>query len=164
MEQSKACSLCKAILPFTNFHKHPVGKFGLNPRCKSCKALGDKKSSAKNPNKNILHSIEYRKNNPEYMSTWRKINKDKMLANNANYRQKKKSNEIFYVSNKEISKLYKSNCFYCGSSLNIEADHIIPIDRGGRHSIANLVPACALCNRSKSNSTITEWKKRKSSI
>lgn len=41
-------------------------------------------------------------------------------------------------------------------------DHIIPLSRGGRHSIENLVAACKPCNSSKWAATPDEWEKRRS--
>lgn len=37
-------------------------------------------------------------------------------------------------------------------------DHIIPVIRGGNHSIGNLTPACASCNASKNHRTVMEWR------
>lgn len=76
-------------------------------------------------------------------------------------RARMQKNGVFAISNKEINRLYRLPCIYCGSSKSIQLDHVIPIVRGGRHSIGNLAPACAKCNQSKSGMTITEWRKRK---
>lgn len=49
-------------------------------------------------------------------------------------------------------------CSYCGTSGPLTMDHVIPISRGGTHSIGNLVPACAKCNSSKRHRTVMEWR------
>ena len=44
----------------------------------------------------------------------------------------------------------KCNC--CGSSQNLEYDHIIPFSCGGQSVVSNIQLLCQKCNRSKSNS------------
>lgn len=43
-------------------------------------------------------------------------------------------------------------CKCCGSSLNLEYDHIIPFSCGGDSKASNIQLLCQRCNRSKSNS------------
>lgn len=40
-------------------------------------------------------------------------------------------------------------CRYCGSTKNLEVDHIIPLARGGTSDMSNLQTLCADCNRRK---------------
>lgn len=49
-----------------------------------------------------------------------------------------------------------SVCVYCGS-LATEADHRIPVIRGGSDHESNLVPACRSCNRRKGSKSTAEW-------
>lgn len=51
-------------------------------------------------------------------------------------------------------------CAYCGTVGVLEQDHVVPLSRGGRHAIANILPACPGCNRSKSDSLLVEWRLR----
>lgn len=43
----------------------------------------------------------------------------------------------------------QKKCLYCGKRGRLTFDHIIPIARGGAHSIDNLVMACLRCNQRK---------------
>jgi hypothetical protein len=43
-------------------------------------------------------------------------------------------------------------CQCCGSSDNLEYDHIIPFSCGGQSTVSNIQLLCQKCNRSKSNS------------
>lgn len=45
-------------------------------------------------------------------------------------------------------------CQCCGSSQNLEYDHIIPFSCGGSSDVSNIQLLCMKCNRSKSNSCI----------
>lgn len=57
---------------------------------------------------------------------------------------------------------YGQCCAYCGKRSEIlEKDHVIPLTRGGRHALANIVPACPTCNRSKYNHLLSEWRATK---
>lgn len=49
------------------------------------------------------------------------------------------------------------SCAYCGSKEQITIDHIIPISRGGRHAIGNVLPACFSCNASKRDDLLANW-------
>ncbi|MBU3715204.1 MAG: HNH endonuclease [Ferruginibacter sp.] len=43
-------------------------------------------------------------------------------------------------------------CRCCGSSANLEYDHIMPFSCGGSSEVSNIQLLCRSCNRSKSNS------------
>jgi 5-methylcytosine-specific restriction endonuclease McrA len=49
-------------------------------------------------------------------------------------------------------------CAYCGAGGKLTQDHVIPIARGGRHAIGNLLPACGACNFSKGSKLLVEWR------
>lgn len=44
-----------------------------------------------------------------------------------------------------------AGCWMCGVGPKEHIDHVKPLARGGRHILANLRPACARCNRAKSD-------------
>lgn len=53
-------------------------------------------------------------------------------------------------------------CAYCGSAVaSPQKDCVRAISRGGRYTLANVVPACASCNASKCNAEVTGWLRRK---
>jgi len=53
---------------------------------------------------------------------------------------------------------HAGRCAYCGSMERIEADHRIPLDRGGSNEIGNILPACRHCNRRKHRRTEEEFR------
>ena len=60
--------------------------------------------------------------------------------------------------------LFGNCCAYCGSyeGLDIQLEHVIPKSKGGAHCLANIIPACATCNRSKFNYPMEKWYKKQS--
>ena len=53
-------------------------------------------------------------------------------------------------------------CAYCGGDgAALQKDTMLPISRGGRYTLTNVVPACRSCNASKCNTEVTTWLRRK---
>jgi 5-methylcytosine-specific restriction endonuclease McrA len=52
---------------------------------------------------------------------------------------------------------YDGHCAYCGKEVKLTLDHVIPLSKGGKHSIDNVVPACLHCNDSKGARTPEQW-------
>ena len=53
-------------------------------------------------------------------------------------------------------------CAYCRAvDVPMQKDCVLPISRGGRYTLLNVVPACAPCNASKCNDEVTAWLRRK---
>ena len=73
---------------------------------------------------------------------------------------------ICLVTQKDLDSLlrrYRSCCAYCGRQLSKvrrewHLDHAIPLTRGGRHAIGNLVPSCVRCNHRKRSLLPVEWR------
>lgn len=115
-----------------------------------------------NRQKTVLHSRKYRANNlekaREASRRWERANPHKVAEKRQRRRAATYKNGVYKVAASELLHLYQGNCFYCQVNLAVSIDHIIPIARGGRHSIGNLVGACKSCNSSKGAKTIMEWR------
>lgn len=69
--------------------------------------------------------------------------------------------ERFEFSRKDWLNLvdrHRGCCAYCGERKPLTIEHVVPLSRGGRHSVGNIVPACFRCNSSKNARFITEWR------
>ena len=55
--------------------------------------------------------------------------------------------------------LFNNCCAYCGSyeGSDIQQEHVICHSVGGPHCLANIVPACALCNKDKHTKNMETW-------
>ena len=54
---------------------------------------------------------------------------------------------------------YRGRCAYCDEVAEpVTMDHVVPLSRGGRHSIGNVLPACKQCNQRKNARLLIEWR------
>lgn len=49
---------------------------------------------------------------------------------------------------------FGDRCLCCGATHRIEADHVIPLSKGGSDTLANLQPLCRTCNANKATQII----------
>jgi 5-methylcytosine-specific restriction endonuclease McrA len=165
MTEYKACSRCKQILPFSAFNKKAATPTGYASACANCTNSGKRNLTPEQRDRKNFMKRQWAKNNPDKI---KQINQNsyarnpEQFINNAARRYAKIKNvDRHLVTNKELKRLQQSPCLYCGSTQLIEIDHIIPIARGGRHSIGNLAPACRACNRNKTDYLLMEWRKKR---
>lgn len=102
----------------------------------------------------------YRSRNPNKTNEWRAANPDKAKAISQRRRANKCSVEINDFTADQWTQLkekYNYQCVYCGCVSNkLTMDHIIPISRGGNHTLENILPACQQCNSKKGARTPEE--------
>ena len=116
-----------------------------------------------------IKSKEYYIKNRERLkkasAAYKKTNRGKYSgAHTANRRRLTKEatsdTTICQESLASLMKAQKQVCYYCGTMLlndkETQLDHYIPISKGGKHSIWNVVWSCAFCNKSKSNNVPNE--------
>lgn len=106
---------------------------------------------------------EYRQRNPDKLRdktrSWRARNRDRAREQVRRRRAIKMDAATYDVTAKDLRRLMESPCVSCGGKAGT-VDHVIPITRkGGTHGIGNLAPMCQRCNSTKSNRTITEWRR-----
>jgi 5-methylcytosine-specific restriction endonuclease McrA len=175
MTEYRVCVDCSQALSLANYYVYPTGKPYI--RCKLCHKLLNQANRKKNAATYTQTAKRKYWLDPEIARErsrkWASANRDKVSEINKKYAQKfpekmrekgarrrarAENNGIFFITSKEKLMLYNSACFYCGGKDSIQIDHVIPIARGGRHSIGNLVAACAKCNNQKKARFIMEWR------
>lgn len=62
----------------------------------------------------------------------------------------------------KLCRRYGGRCAYCGIKGQLTVDHVVPLVRGGRNTIGNVLPACMSCNCHKQGRFIMEWRLGKS--
>ncbi len=66
------------------------------------------------------------------------------------------SGTALHVSRRTLRRLRSGRCSYCPAPAET-VDHVVPLNRGGRHAEGNLAPACRSCNSSKGDRYLFEW-------
>jgi 5-methylcytosine-specific restriction endonuclease McrA len=54
-------------------------------------------------------------------------------------------------------------CYYCQTKVRtteIHFDHMIPLSKGGEHSVDNICVSCATCNLKKHSRSVSEWRRK----
>lgn len=85
---------------------------------------------------------------------YQKTEKGKMVAKNTTHRRRAAKREGTVTTEQllTLKAKAKGRCYYCcRKSKNLTIDHIVPLAKGGRHDLDNLVMACGECNRRKSD-------------
>ena len=113
------------------------------------------------PEQRLIIEANYRANHREETQArsadWNSRNPERRARYKLERRARIENNGVYLILDKELAKLYSSPCFYCDASERIEADHIIPISKGGQHSVGNLIPACRSCNAEKGQKYLMEY-------
>jgi len=86
-------------------------------------------------------------------------NPEQSAATGQRRRARRLGNGVFVVTAAEIAAMLSKPCYICGAPSE-HVDQIMPIARGGRHSIGNLAGACAQCNQRKGIKFLIEHKRQ----
>jgi 5-methylcytosine-specific restriction endonuclease McrA len=108
--------------------------------------------------------VYYKQNREEVIARsteWGKTNVEKVKQFKANNRRKRRaaknaSRGSFTAEEfQELCERYGNKCLSCGSTgVVLEADHVVPLTKGGADDISNIQPLCGACNRRKFVSTV----------
>lgn len=147
---SKICFGCKKDLPFTEYTKAKLGKYGLMSKCKSCRALestiynsihkerisvhGKKYRQEKSKQisaQRAIHTHENKERLASYEKAWRKTNPGKMNAKTARRRAARRQGLPKWLTreqHKEILNFYiRAVELRKETGIPYEVDHIIPL-------------------------------------
>lgn len=114
---------------------------------------------AKNRAKMSEYYRNYRKSHPEKMRAHSKsqFHKRRALLKKATINLRGIKKMILSVRSKPYFK-----CYYCENQFPISKlhfDHIVPLSKGGMHSVDNLCASCSGCNLNKGHTLLQQWKR-----
>lgn len=154
------CALCRAKKSETARAYHAANPGRGRARAKAWRT--------ENPDRYREQMREWARAHPDYVAargaSWRARNRDAARENSRRRRVRRYSGDVRLVTTSDWHRLLRRHdhrCAYCGERRPLTQDHIIPIARGGRHAIGNLLPACMPCNSSKGSKLLIEWRRMK---
>lgn len=166
----KTCFLCREKAKVYDSRRNKVKRNELrrlNEKRKEVKErrkLESKKYYEKNRAAILERNKAYHKKNvldrQEYLSNWRKNNKDKVKQYSHN-RRARENNAEGKLTAKFINTLMTSHpyCEYCNGTNSLSIEHIVPLSRGGSNLPDNITVSCKSCNSSKGSKLLSEWRK-----
>lgn len=172
---TQLCGQCQQVKPSTQFHRNSTKSKGVSSSCKDCAALygaqyydvnGELiRSRAKTyrvayyrRNRELLRQkrARYRAAHPDRVRamrrSWEQRNLDKRREMVLRRRARKYQNQVGNVDYKMIWERDQGICHICDNVVeraNVHFDHVIPLVRGGAHSMENIKVSHALCNLRK---------------
>jgi 5-methylcytosine-specific restriction endonuclease McrA len=159
----KTCNLCREDKPSEAFSKCSAREDGLQNYCKLC--ASDKRKARYEANKEAEREQNrkwFQDNRPwerperkEYLRAWMDENRERSNYTKALRKHKIRAGggSIDLVDWLALCDEYGNKCLRCGKP-EVTMDHVVPISKGGAHSIDNLQPLCGSCNSSKGARTI----------
>lgn len=140
---SKYCGGCGTTQPSLMFYEDRNEKDGLTTMCAAC----DRAYSQ-------AYRLSKKNRTPAPMTA-----QERQIQAAKNRRQaRKNANGGNLVKANEMIAIAARPCTACAAPAPSTVDHVIPVARGGPHSIGNLMPLCRSCNSSKHDMLWIEWK------
>ncbi len=179
-EPTKTCSKCAKALPLAAFARMKRGKYGVDSRCRACKAAYRAANAERDRAAIRRWHQEHKEERRAYWSNWYRANRDGVIERaTAHYRATYRDNKDRYIGHwhtrrariagAEVSDFtaadwlkgldyFGGRCAYCGrDDLPLTRDHVVPLVAGGNHTAENIVPACGHCNSSKGDKGVLVW-------
>jgi 5-methylcytosine-specific restriction endonuclease McrA len=174
VDGKRECSRCGEIKYLEHFTRNRKCYAGYERKCKDC-TNRSRHTPEQTNNRKSLRRKHYDLNREKYLA----YEKKRYLANPEKFREygrkhAKENPHIYRTANyrrsareqdcndltKEQAKLLIDNykfCIYCDCKDNLTVDHIIPLAKGGRNTLSNLVVACWDCNNAKRTKDAIEF-------
>lgn len=179
---SKVCSKCKLIVPVGKFNKCKASSDGLRSECRDCCRADCARRYLINREARIKYAKEYNKEHAEIKTkygaeynashrdvtarnnrNWELNNHERRLALNNEYRARKLNALVEPIPEdywQQMLDFYGVKCMYpgCSATEGLTRDHIVPLSKGGTHSLDNLQILCRPHNSGKCNHHATDYR------
>lgn len=99
----------------------------------------------KNYERHLRYNAEWARNHPEVGRAIKARRRSKKTKAGGSFSAKQWLN---------LCKSYNNKCLCCNKRKRLEADHVIPVTKGGSSDISNIQPLCRSCNAIKGTKTI----------
>lgn len=173
----KKCTKCKQWQPFSNFHKDNSRFDKLKAKCISCdyipktNRIGKRERDMKKeanlkwcrgcqkwlPMSEVPRDICKEHAKIEYRKHYQNSERMRRGIISRNNSRKRGIDPISADTQIYLLEKFENKCAYCNENKADTFDHIIPISKGGKTELDNIVPACRFCNSSKNNQDVWKW-------
>jgi hypothetical protein len=129
-----------------------------------------------NPEQKYKNDLKWAEENPEKVHesrrNWRHTNRGIQKEKDVRRRVRLVSQSDNTITKESIGLLYSSakDCPYCGVEMSDRChedlktakslDHLVPLEKGGSHSLSNVTICCLSCNSKKGNLHYHDWIER----
>lgn len=153
------CNVCHELLPRSAYYDYNLKR--LVYQCAECVKVYERARKARRR----AEDPEWYASELAKLKAWRKANPER---NRLSKRLYDKRRTAAMVANgqctftdkewKQLLKIYNYRCFYCGQRGGDKTrDHIVPLAKGGEHTMENIVPCCPSCNSHKRQLALKEF-------
>lgn len=140
----QTCKKCGEEKPLEDFHKDKTLKNGRKKKCKVCVIGETTEWNRANTDKRTAAQYRWREKNPE-------VFKALSVRTSSERRARMLGTKTGYLTPDFVTTLMKfyKKCLKCGSTENLQVDHVIPLALGGTHELKNFQILCGSCNATK---------------
>jgi 5-methylcytosine-specific restriction endonuclease McrA len=121
---------------------------------------------ANNPAARLARDRAYKKRHKDQVNAGSKRHRLRYPEQRRAISQRRRARELGATGNfthtewMALLEEYEYRCGYCGDGGPMQADHRVPLSRGGTHDITNILPACRRCNVEKATTSEFEFRTR----
>ena len=153
--ETKKCTKCHEEKSKNEFFKSPRNKDGCRSQCKVCENKANLARQSRYKRTEYYKSGDYK----EIKRNYYKNNKNKILSENAAWRQTfkgrllsykraaKKRNIEWGLTDDEFKSFWQKPCNYCGEEIKTIGIDRVENDKG--YFLDNCAPCCSTCNKMK---------------
>lgn len=157
--ETKKCTKCNLEKNTCDFYKNSKSKDGLKSWCIECHKKDSKSREEQYNKKRRLYRLTHKEESKEKKKVYYIENKDKILLDNALWRQTFKGRLLSYkraaekrgiewgLTDDEFQTFWGLPCSYCGDEIETIGIDRIENDKG--YHLKNCTPCCTTCNTLK---------------
>lgn len=164
----KTCYVCGEAKPLDEFGNNRAKKDGKTEECKPCKREQTRAWKQRNKDKVREYQREYMAENRDRVLAWKKASRERnpdtarqWWEDNKDRKRQYNLNRRGYNADPRLSihhLEFHGACLKCGSTENLEIDHVVPLSLGGSNEQSNWQVLCKSCNCSKGNRNTEDYR------
>lgn len=166
----KECRQCHQVKNAEDFSPERANRDGLKSYCKPC--MAERKRSWRNANHDraLAQEAARRISNPRPRkprrtpergtAEWELRSRYAKRVTASRWHAKEMSaavNDLRLQDWLAVLDEHQGRCHYCGSTEDIQIEHVIPLWNHGDNTRSNVVPACAACNHRKKRRSVEQF-------